>query len=123
MAIETTTFKSALDVQHDAAQQRVADRTGERQHRIATLKEKGGVAKADDPERVASRIDRLSHYYPDIRPVNPASIVANDPEAMAAAGAVLERVINTEDFVGVRYLETGVVASHAVGRVDIYDQA
>jgi endonuclease G len=49
--------------------------------------------------------------------------MANDPKAMAAAGAVLERVINTEDFVGVRYLETGVNASRAVGRVDIRDQA
>jgi endonuclease G len=119
--IETTTFKPAFDVQHEAAEERVAERTEARQLRITTLKQHGGLAKADDPERVASRIDRLTHYYPDIRPVNPASIVAQDPDALAAAGTVLERVINTEDFVGVRYLETGFVASHAVGRIDIYD--
>jgi endonuclease G len=119
----TTTFTSAFEAQEEAAKKRVDERTAVRRARIATLAEPGGLAKADDPERVASRIDRLSRYYPDIRPVNPASVLASDPEAVAAAGVVLERVINTEDFVGVRYLETGVIASRAVGRVDVRDQA
>jgi endonuclease G len=123
MAIETKMLKAKFDLQHDAARDRVAERMEERQQKIATLSEWGGLAKADDPERVASRIDRLSRFYPDVRPINPARVMANDPEAMAAAGAVLERVINTEDFVGVRYLESGVDASRAVGRVDIRDQA
>ena len=36
---------------------------------------------------------------------------------------MLERIINTPDFVDVRYLEAGTRASHAVGRVDIRDHA
>lgn len=83
------------------------------------LREDGGIARADDPRRIATRIDRLSRYYPDVRPVGPAGIVAGDPEAMRAATAVLERVINTADFLGVRYLEGGVAASRSVGRVNI----
>ena len=39
------------------------------------------------------------------------------------AGLVLEAIINTADFVGVRYLEEGVASSRAVCRVDIRDAA
>jgi endonuclease G len=68
---------------------------------------------------VATRIDRLSRFHPDVRPIDPASIAREEPSAMAAAGAVLERIIQTEDFLGVGYLEAGVVAARAVARVNI----
>ena len=83
----------------------------------------GRMVMADEPVRIASRIDRLSHYYPGVRPVSPSALRAGDPAAVAAAGAILERVINTPDFVDVRYLEAGTRASRAVGRVDIRDHA
>ncbi|WP_103335878.1 DNA/RNA non-specific endonuclease [Amycolatopsis sp. CA-126428] len=105
--------------QEEAAAARAAERTGPRQAKIALLRKPGGIAEADEPSRVATRIDRLGRYYPDIRPVSPAAIAAGDPAAMTAAGAILERIVLTNDLVGVGYLEGGVAASGAVGRVNI----
>jgi endonuclease G len=96
--------------QHDAALRRVKDRTPERNEHEAVLAEPGGLAAADTPERIAKRIDRLSMVQGEDLPVQ-----ADDP------GELLEKIINTEDFVGVRYLEAGVAAARAVGRVDIRD--
>src|SRR6266487_3850866 len=82
-----------------------------------------GEASDQQRETTAARIDRLSRYYPGVRPVSPSALEANNRKAVTAAGAVLERIINTPDFVDVRYLEAGIRASHAVGRVDIRDHA
>ncbi|MDQ7805377.1 DNA/RNA non-specific endonuclease [Amycolatopsis sp. A133] len=105
--------------QQQAAAERAAERTGPRQAKIALLRKPGGIAEADEPSRVATRIDRLGRYYPDVRPVSPAAIAAGDPAAMTAAGAILERIAGTNDLLGVGYLEGGVTASAAVGRVNI----
>jgi endonuclease G, mitochondrial len=115
------TFEAALEKQREAAEQRVTAHTDERRRKIGAIRRPGGLVEADDPERIATRIDRLSRNYPDIRPINPGAVAAEEPAAMAAAGAVLERIINTPDFVGVRYLDSGVRASRAVGRVNIRD--
>ena len=104
------------------AAERVAARTSQRREKIGAITT-GRMVMADEPVRIASRIDRLSHYYPGVRPVSPSALRAGDPAAVAAAGAILERVINTPDFVDVRYLEAGTRASRAVGRVDIRDHA
>jgi endonuclease G, mitochondrial len=114
-------FDSGRREQDKSAAGRVSGRTKDRRARIKELRTPGGIARADDPQRVATRIDRLSHYHPDVRPIPPSEIVAQEPEAMRAAGAVLERIINTEDFLGVGYLEGGVAAARAVGRVNIRD--
>lgn len=98
---------------------RVADRTTQRRARIGMLGRPGGLARADDPRRVAIRIDRLGRHYPDVAPVDAAALAANDPAAVAAAEDVLERIIKTDDLLGVRYLEGGVAAARAVGRVVI----
>jgi len=108
--------------QSGRAAERVAERAGERQEKIGAIIS-GRLVAADEPIRIASRIERLSRYYPSVRPVSPAALQAGDPATVAAAGAILERVINTPDFVDVRYLEAGTRASHAVGRVDIRDHA
>jgi endonuclease G len=108
--------------QSEAAAKRVEKRTSERRDKIDAITS-GKLVAADEPVRIASRIERLSRYYPGVRPVSPAALEANDPKAVAEAGAVLERIINTPDFVDVRYLEAGSRASHAVGRVDIRDHA
>ncbi|WP_230862517.1 DNA/RNA non-specific endonuclease [Amycolatopsis camponoti] len=107
--------------QERAAAARAAERTGARRAKIALLRKPGGIAEADEPSRVATRIDRLGRYYPDVRPVNPAAIAAGDPKAMADAGAILERIVLTDDLLGVGYLEGGVTASAAIGRVNIRD--
>ncbi len=108
--------------QERAAATRAAERAGQRRAKIALLRKPGGIAEADEPSRVATRIDRLGRYYPDVRPVNPAAIAAGDPAAMTAAGAILERIVLTDDLLGVGYLEGGVTASAAVGRVNIRDE-
>ncbi|WFE56376.1 DNA/RNA non-specific endonuclease [Micromonospora sp. WMMD712] len=107
--------------QQDAVAARVAGRTPARGERIEILRRPGGLARADEPERVATRIDRLSRYHPDVCPINPAAIRAGDTDAVTAAGVTLERIIQSDDLLGVAYLEGGVVAARAVGRVNIRD--
>ena len=114
-------LEAAAAKQQREAAERVSRRSDERARKIAAIKTPGGLAEADDPERIVTRIDRLSHYYPDVRPVSPAEVLAGKHEALTAAGAVLERVINTPDFVDVRYLEGGERAARSVGRLDIRD--
>lgn len=52
-----------------------------------------------------------------------AVVEAEPAEPLATAGVVLERIINTADFLGVRYLELGIAAARAVGRIEIRDGA
>ena len=134
------------EAQRQAAAQRVENRVAERQEKREMLARPGGVGKADSPERVAKRLDRLSRYYAgETLPVAPVSLpsvvgapfgtvlgggnhvgVASPEDtgrALDAAGIVLERIINTPDFVDIRYLEAGVAAARAVGRVAIRDRA
>ena len=120
-AVDTQQLAAAEEVQRAAAAERVRERGDERALKIAAITTPGGLAGADEPERIVSRIDRLSTYYPDVRPVSPAELVAGKGEALRAAGAVLERIINTPDFVDVRFLEAGERAARAVGRIDIRD--
>ena len=117
---ELATIAGSRQQEETAA--RVEATADERHAAIEVLQEPGGIARADSPEFIAARIDRLSRFYPDVRPIQPAALAAESPGAMAAAGAVLERVINTEDFLGVRYMEGGALAARAVGRVNIRDE-
>jgi endonuclease G len=116
------TLEEERKAQGDAADARVRERKGERQRKVDLLGEWGGIAEADDPQRIATRIDRLSRYHPDIRPISASDLAAEEPDAMKAAGIVLERIINTADFLGVAYLEAGVAAERAVGRVSVRDE-
>ena len=132
----------SLEVRREAqrreAARRVEARTSERQGKRAALA-RGDLTAADSPERVAKRLDRLSRYYAgEELPTAPTPVPADterltlsalrrashlglapEPEAAdpARAGVVLEKIINTEDFVDIRYLEAGVAAARAVGRV------
>ncbi|MCP2357083.1 endonuclease G [Nonomuraea thailandensis] len=107
-------------VLEDAAA-RVAGRSEQRRRQVALLAEPGGIARADEPVRVATRIDRLSHRYRDLHPIDPAALTAADPAAVTAAAAVLERIILTNDLLPVGYLEGGAAAARAVGRVVVRD--
>jgi endonuclease G len=107
--------------QADRAAERVAATTEERRGRVELLREPGGLVRADAPERVAARIDRLSRHLSDVRPVDPSALIAGEPAAVAAAEKILERVVGTPDFLGVHYLEAGAIAARAVGRINIRD--
>jgi endonuclease G, mitochondrial len=60
--------------------------------------------------------------------VTTAAVTATPPTGAAAptpeeqAGLVLEKIINSNDLLGIRYLEAGVVAARAVCRVNICDR-
>ncbi|MGH3240474.1 MAG: trypsin-like serine peptidase, partial [Spirillospora sp.] len=97
--------------QRETAARRVAERVPERRGHESVLATPGGVAVADTAERVAKRVDRLSRYYG-------GSLV--EPGA-AEPAAQLEKIINTVDYVGVRYLDAGVAAARTVGRVNVRD--
>lgn len=113
---------AALFAEQEAAlAARAADRTEPRRGKISVLREPGGIARADDPTRVAARIKRLARYRPDARSVSPIAVGADDPDALAEAGAALEKIILTNDLLGVDYLEDGVAAARAVGRIVIRD--
>ncbi|MFC5747515.1 DNA/RNA non-specific endonuclease [Actinomadura rugatobispora] len=99
--------------QRRAAQRRVAERVPERRGNQSVLTSPGGVAAADSPERIAKRIDRLSRFYADGDLLEPGA-----PEPAAR----LEKIINSVDYVGARYLEAGVAAARAVGRIGIRDE-
>jgi endonuclease G len=102
-------FQAKREQQRRDAAQRVAERAPERQEHEAALAQPGGIAQADTPERIAKRVDRLNRYFDGAI------------SAEAEAGRLLEKIINTADFVGARYLDAGVAAARAVGRVNIRD--
>ena len=136
-----TTTAPLDDEQNRAAAERVRERTGQRAANMRVLREPLGIAKADSPERVAKRMDRLASYHlGEPMPVGRASAVAaaGEPEALMRAAArrvadsdkvpaiagegedpdrVLERIINNADFLEFRYLDAGSVAGRAVGRI------
>jgi endonuclease G len=116
----TTVERAPAGLREEVAA-RVATRSEQRRRTAALLAEPGGIARADEPVRVATRIDRLSHHYRDIHPIDPAAITAADPAAVTAAVAVLERIIQTDDLLPVGYLEGGAAAARAVGRVVVRD--
>ncbi|SDD02893.1 DNA/RNA non-specific endonuclease [Rhodococcus tukisamuensis] len=130
----TGTFESERQRQGEAAAQRARERAPQRGEHVSVLSGPGGVAAADTPERIAKRLDRLSRYYAGEE--LSAQPMADPPEAVVEEAlnrisdvvdvdgspeVVLEKIINTADFVGARYLDAGVAASRAVCRVVIRD--
>ncbi|MDI9948698.1 DNA/RNA non-specific endonuclease [Rhodococcus sp. IEGM 1305] len=109
-AIPGGTFEAEWQRQRDAAELRARERAPQRGEHVDALNGPGGVAAADTPERIAKRVDRLGRYY-----------AAGDWEADALPDRLLEKIINTADFVGVRYLDAGAAAARSIGRVNIRD--
>jgi endonuclease G, mitochondrial len=141
----TASYEDALRAQTEAAAERIKARTRTREENVKQI-ETGGIAAANPPERLTKRLDRLSRYYAGDRlPATPADARIAEPEAVLATfrkrrfsreapaavleaagspgdtGKVLERIINTSDFLDIRYLEGGVAAARAVGRIDVRD--
>lgn len=122
--------------QQELALQRVRQRE---QQRLATqekLSRPEGLVEANDPARVAMRLDRITRYLTGGDPrgstaaapaaallgsavQRPGAPAPAEDESTAAQETLLERIINTADLVDVRYLEAGVHAQRSVGRVNI----
>ncbi|MFV9457108.1 DNA/RNA non-specific endonuclease [Rhodococcus sp. NM-2] len=109
-AIPGGTFEAEWQRQRDAAELRARERAPQRGEHVDALNGPGGVAAADTPERIAKRVDRLGRYYGN-----------GDWESDALPDRLLEKIINTADFVGVRYLDDGAAAARSIGRVNIRD--
>lgn len=109
-AIPGGTFEAEWQRQRDAADLRARERAPQRGEHVDALNGPGGVAAADTPERIAKRVDRLGRYYGN-----------GDWESDALPDRLLEKIINTADFVGVRYLDAGAAAARSIGRVNIRD--
>ena len=125
----TTAYQDALTAQTDAAAKRINARTGAREENIAQLKT-GGIAAANPQDRLDKRADRLGRFYADA-PIGlsrrPRRFSREEPAEGADrapdAGIVLERIINSSELLDIRYLEGGVAAARAVGRVDVRDES
>ncbi|MGB2711494.1 MAG: DNA/RNA non-specific endonuclease [Conexibacter sp.] len=131
--------------QFESAARRVEARTEARERNAALLQQEGGIAIANGPDFVVRRLDRLTRYYagerlpslPSELPVAPLEEIAADAlararsaelpgtEATAAgssveqAGAVLEAIVGSRDFLDASFLDAGVAAARAVGRIDV----
>jgi endonuclease G len=119
--------------QNEAAQRRVAERVVPRVDHEAALASPSSLAEVNTPERIAQRLDRITRYragdeLPETTPtaapdqlVEQAIERAPEVPDSATREELLEAIINTADFVGTRYLDEGVAAARAVGRILIKD--
>ncbi|RMI14099.1 endonuclease [Cellulomonas triticagri] len=125
--------------QDERAVARVAERSGQRLAACAGLRD-GTLLDVNDPDRAALRVDRVTRYRAGAGAVAPPAVATpadlvhaaaqrlgdRVPERLAAtarpeAAVLLEAVVNQPDFLPARYLEDGVVAQRAVGRVVVRD--
>ena len=103
-------------------EQRFGQRTESRE--VAQEKISAGlILEADTPERVAKRLDRLQ-IDPDTAKALQAGEISFAPlaapeEGPVADSPVLERVLGSNDLMGVSFLELGQLISRTVGRVHI----
>lgn len=126
-----TTLPERLRAQEEYQRELAARRARERAEvRVPAIDrvDRGEIAEANDPLRVARRVDRVSRFRtgqdPDTVPADaPApALVADAAERLdlpVAPQVLLEKVINQPDFLEARYLEGGFVAQRTVGRVVI----
>jgi endonuclease G len=85
------------------------------------------AAASAPSEVIESALERAATTTAEAAPgvaADAAEVAAEvTPRPTAESGArVLEKIIKTADFVGIRYLEAGVAASRAVCRIDIRDE-
>jgi endonuclease G len=113
-----SSFDDELDGQQRAAQKRMAQRHSTRVANEATLQGPDGLIKVNELDRVANRVNRVTAYQENIEPAGSAEAA---PEVFTAPAsdtqAQLEKIINTADFLGVRYLDEGAAAARSVGRI------
>lgn len=114
-------MRTELAHQENSARDRVKDRSESRARKRRLLAEPGGLAKADDPARVATRIDRLCRYHSELDPAASGELVAEEPDALERAGKILEKIINSDDLLSIGYLEGGVAAGRSVARISVRD--
>ena len=118
--------------QFEAVRRRVVERAEPRLEHEEALATSGNLAELNPPELVARRLDRVTRFRAgdELPPTTPAEA----PERLAEKAVerapvpnstppetLLEAIVNTADFVGTRYLDAGVAAARAVGRILVKD--
>ncbi len=118
--------------QFEALSRRVIERAEPRLAHEETLASSGNLAELNPPDLVARRLDRVTRFRAgdELPPTTPAEA----PERLAEKAVerapvpnstppekLLEAIVNTADFVGTRYLDAGVAAARAVGRILVKD--
>lgn len=118
--------------QFEALRRRVVERAEPRLEHEEALATSGNLADLNPPELVARRLDRVTRFRAgdELPPTTPAEA----PERLAEKAVerapvpnstppekLLEAIVNTADFVGTRYLDAGVAAARAVGRILVKD--
>jgi V8-like Glu-specific endopeptidase len=84
-----------------------------------------GVLGANDPELVAKRLKRLRAVQPlveQMENMNRSFTPTGPGVAPKAFPRSLERVMGTNDLIGIRFFDQGMNASRAVARVQVHDQ-
>ena len=84
-----------------------------------------GVLVANDPELVAKRLKRLKANQPlveQMESMNRSFTPTGPGEVPRAFPRSLERVLGTNDLIGIRFFDQGMNVSRAVARVQIHDQ-
>jgi endonuclease G len=115
-------YARELRRQQDAASERMHARSTTRITNTTALAGPDGLVKVNEFDRVANRMDRVRAYRANTEPSGTAGAAPEIAAASAGATEVqLERIINTPDFLEVRYLDEGVAAARAVGRVHVVD--
>jgi endonuclease G, mitochondrial len=121
--IVTDTFLDTLA----ASARRYERRTPEREQTMDVLK-KRGVLYADDPDRLEKRFDRLGVDMGLAKAIEKKPALASTgrsldetlpPESFGADVLGLERLMGRNDLVDVGFLESGHLASRAVGRITV----
>jgi endonuclease G len=118
--------------QIEALRRRMAERAEPRLEHEETIASASSLAEVNSPELVARRLDRITRYYagdalPETTPTDAPDELAQKAVERAPVPnstppeQLLEAIINTPDFVGTRYLDAGVAAARAVGRILIKD--
>ena len=118
--------------QFEAVRRRVVERAEPRLEHEEALATSGNLAELNPPELVARRLDRVTRFRAgdELPPTTPTEA----PERLAEKAVerapvpnstppetLLEAIVNTADFVGTRYLDAGVAAARAVGRILVKD--
>jgi endonuclease G, mitochondrial len=120
--------------QFEALRRRVAERAEPRLEHEEKIATSTNLAEINDAELVAQRLDRITRFragdeLPTTTPAEAAEQLAEKAVERAPVPdstppeKLLEAIVNTADFVGIRYLDAGVAAARAVGRILVKDTA
>jgi endonuclease G, mitochondrial len=101
-----------------ATEERYYARQAERDEALHRLNE-GGILAADDPARVRRRLARLGVDETAASAVDDLTAFTTGPRLPAPTVVALERLLGTNDLVGIAFLLEGYAVGRAVARIEV----